>query len=471
MAAEPERCSVCFDGFNKSTRVKTSCPRCAISICRTCLQTYLLGDISDTPRCINPECTSGWEREYIDGELTRQFRLITYKEHREKVLMDREKSRLPATQEDAAAYKHSQVETVRLSEISGDIQAQISQLERRLYGVQDQMHTHKGIIEHFGAERFRRAGGAAAASSVQKTAAAAFIRACPAEGCKGFLSTAWKCGLCNKWACSQCHEVKGDDRDAEHTCDPNNVATAQLIERESKPCPKCAVRISKIDGCDQMWCVACNTAFSWTSGRIAEGAVHNPHYFDWLRKQGVDPATRPAAAGAGGACGRNDDYAITRALGNGYGYLSRTSENQESRHTTEYLYEAWRQIREIQDPYAYRNRIANADTQEQYRQLRVLYMSGEIPEDEWKIKLQRVEKNANFFAAESQVDDVFVNAGQDLMRQVLTPEHDKKSIKKQFAELVQYCNECYAAVSKRFGRVTRRITIKTQTAAAGAVSR
>jgi hypothetical protein len=37
-----------------------------------------------------------------------------------------------------------------------------------------------------------------------------------------------------------------------------------------------------------MWCImeGCNTAFDWVSGRIVTGAVHNPHYYEWLRRQG-----------------------------------------------------------------------------------------------------------------------------------------------------------------------------------------
>jgi hypothetical protein len=43
--------------------------------------------------------------------------------------------------------------------------------------------------------------------------------------------------------------VKGDARDAEHTCNEEAKASAAMIRRETKPCPKCGVRIYKIDGC------------------------------------------------------------------------------------------------------------------------------------------------------------------------------------------------------------------------------
>jgi hypothetical protein len=76
-----------------------------------------------------------------------------------------------------------------------------------------------------------------------------FVRRCTFTGCNGFLSTAWKCEMCENWSCPDCFEVKGLDRNAEHVCSPDNLATAELLRRDTKPCPKCGEMISKIDGC------------------------------------------------------------------------------------------------------------------------------------------------------------------------------------------------------------------------------
>ena len=71
-----------------------------------------------------------------------------------------------------------------------------------------------------------------------------------------------------------------------HECNPDDVASAQAVRRDAKPCPKCSMAISKIDGCDQMWCVGCKTAFSWRTGKIQTGVIHNPHFFEWQRNGG-----------------------------------------------------------------------------------------------------------------------------------------------------------------------------------------
>jgi transposase-like protein len=121
-----------------------------------------------------------------------------------------------------------------------------------------------------------------------------FIMKCPDEGCRGFLSSSYKCGTCEKWTCVHCMDVLGLSKDVEHTCNKDSVETAKAIKSETRPCPKCGTRIFKIDGCDQMYCTmdGCGTAFSWNTGQIETGRVHNPHYYEWLRRTGGGQAPR-----------------------------------------------------------------------------------------------------------------------------------------------------------------------------------
>ncbi|MGL5961818.1 MAG: hypothetical protein ACRCZ0_07680 [Cetobacterium sp.] len=107
---------------------------------------------------------------------------------------------------------------------------------------------------------------------------------CPVVNCDGIV-TDGKCSYCKNNICVKCYQTRAND----HKCDPNVLATIKLLKNDTKPCPKCKIPIYKIDGCDQMFCVKCKTAFSWKTGKIETGVVHNPHYFEWMRNCGDQP--------------------------------------------------------------------------------------------------------------------------------------------------------------------------------------
>jgi hypothetical protein len=76
-----------------------------------------------------------------------------------------------------------------------------------------------------------------------------FVRRCTRDGCQGFLSTAWKCGLCEWYSCAHCFVVKGQTHDVPHECKKEDLETAELIKKDCKPCPKCGEFIQKSSGC------------------------------------------------------------------------------------------------------------------------------------------------------------------------------------------------------------------------------
>jgi len=55
---------------------------------------------------------------------------------------------------------------------------------------------------------------------------------------------------------------------ASATAHANDVASLAWIHAHTKPCPKCAVRIEKNDGCEEMRCRVCNAAFCWECNGI-----------------------------------------------------------------------------------------------------------------------------------------------------------------------------------------------------------
>jgi hypothetical protein len=214
-------------------------------------------------------CQKIWTRKFVTDTFPKNWVNKEWKAMNSRVGVEREKALLPATM--AVVEQRKEVEQMKL-EVE-EIEKMIHQLNRRRNNLRRQIE----------------AGGSVTSTSVNS--AAGNGRKCPDEECRGYLSTQWKCGMCDKWTCPDCHVIKGTTRDAQHTCDPDTLATAQLLAKDTKPCPKCSTLIHKIEGCDQMWCTQCHTAFSWRRGTI-ETRIHNPHYYEWQRQQSGGAAPR-----------------------------------------------------------------------------------------------------------------------------------------------------------------------------------
>jgi hypothetical protein len=106
-----------------------------------------------------------------------------------------------------------------------------------------------------------------------------YIFKCPRDDCRGFISDTYICGTCNKSVCKFC-KLKIDNND--HKCDKDDIKSSALVSSLTKLCPKCMTPILKSGGCDQMFCTQCNTPFSWITGEIEIGVIHNPHYYEYL---------------------------------------------------------------------------------------------------------------------------------------------------------------------------------------------
>jgi len=268
-------CSICIEKFTQQPHKKQAiCPYCPVEACVKCTQTYLLGTHED-PHCLG--CRRGWSREVLDSILLTTWINGDYKVHRQNILLDRERSRLPASQiiveRRKLAETHIALRTV--------IAEELRDLERQLNEKRNEYYRQTRIIDIYnrGRDPFASREGEEATEERR-----VFIMPCPASGCRGFLSQAYKCGVCDTYSCADCREIKGKDRDGAHTCDPNTVATVRAMKKDCRGCPECGTNIFKIEGCNQMFCTNCNTPFDWTTGKkILHGAIHNPHYFEYLR--------------------------------------------------------------------------------------------------------------------------------------------------------------------------------------------
>ena len=451
-------CPICIETFNKSTRKQITCAYCSASACKSCCQQYLLIDTATEPNCAH--CRAAWNADFMVANFTAAFRTGVYKKHREKVLFDREKVRLPETQDDARRYKEARdfVKPFREERIA--LNAQIYTIpehaEMKRVGLwRDQVYAEyrKACNLYYVSSRpidmerptlpdnyykalivarraFRKASKVFSirvaeidnilretTRIVERFGATytddapierkVFVRRCPAADCMGFLSTQWKCGMCDAKACKECHECIVD-KDT-HVCDPTIVANVKALEAEAKPCPKCASMISKIDGCDQMWCTQCKTAFSWKTGRIETHVVHNPHYFQWMREHGRDLPRQPGDVVAVGGC--NDDTVLMS-------FFRKNRSDAEVRRVEE-LYRFILDIEHSDSARTTRDAVQRYDDNEWRRIYRVKRLVGELDDTEWQIKLHREEKAYNKNRARIQLIDMYVNTAKDIIRGIL----------------------------------------------------
>ena len=297
---EHASCPVCTENYNNSTLKPVSCEYgdCNFTICKTCVRTYLLSTTS-FPHCM--QCKKAWSEKFIVISLNRSFITKEYKTHRRTLLVDREISKLPETMafvatktaiKEAEKIANAYQEVYRAKE--KELMTELKLMHNHLVQLRNDicvLHTNKPTAEE------RRQ----------------FIMPCPVDDCRGFLSSQHKCGLCNIYSCVQCSAVIGHNKDDPHICNTDDVKSTELIKKETKPCPTCGTRIYKITGCDQMWCTGCHKAFSWKTGAIDNGRIHNPHFYQYQREN-AENGIAPRVPGDGACNGLDLYYAVNHSI-------------------------------------------------------------------------------------------------------------------------------------------------------------
>ena len=423
-------CGVCCEKLNKSTRKEVVCVFCDYSICRSCFQKYTL-ETSLEAHCMN--CKKSFTFDFITDCCTSVFVNKEFKAHRENILFDREKALLPETQpyvviehrkreirKEISVLEEQRTELIQRNKL---INRDISNLYNVIYEL------NHGTIQELVPEDRKK-----------------FVRKCPMENCRGFLSTQWKCGSCEVKICNKCNEEKTDT----HECNPEHVASMELLNKDTKPCPNCGTMIHKWVGCSQIFCVDCHTAWDWNSCQIVTGVIHNPHYYEFINKNG------------GG--GRNHGDIPCGGLPSVYELrdISRLYKNDST-----FLMNVHQIITHIHNFEI--DHYIEQDTVGLHRHLRVRYLMNEISENDFKTKLQQDEKQNQKRAAFRNILQMFIDVGSDIFRQILVYCRENKTEKciqfvqencAIFVNLIEYFNENMKKIGKMYKCVYPGITKK-----------
>jgi len=369
-------CIICYEKYNK-TRKEVKCMYCDHVACSTCYESYLLTQYNGE-HCMNNNCKINnsvrlWTRNFINDNFTKKFIKSALKKHQEEVILQKAKSRLPEAQQTVERMNQRE----KLDKEIQEINKQIAFLDLKKKQLNDQYNN--------------------TTTSNKKIQAKQFIRKCGNEQCRGFLDTKWNCGICTKNTCKECHIYKDDEEN--HVCKKEDVETAKMLNTECKACPTCATMIFKIDGCDQMWCTQCKTAFSWNTGIIENKIIHNPHYYEWLFQN------------------RLEDHGQNRIVLNCQEFPTVQELNYflYQHYPTDNHYPWWKlhrniiHLREVVLPKFRQDR----DRQMDYKSLRLQYLVGDVDEERWcellQIRQEKQMKLSALFELTQLVADLFTD--------------------------------------------------------------
>ena len=293
-----EECTVCCNPFNRLTHKRGVCPYCPACICIACHKKYVM-NTTEGIHCMG--CRTAWPLDVSYTLFPTSF-WKAYEDHRAELCMAQEKNFLPETM--------IQLKRERLKQELKGIAQGVLLLSNRVKTRTDALvpqTAQPGVNTSSLFERIAEYAqtyantktefdrlccpGYVDGASVEVEPVAAdpadphpdIYLPCPAGACKGFTNRRGTCDMCNAKVCLKCRMPKGD----EHTCNPGDVATVELVKKDCKPCPRCRVLIQRIEGCPQMFCTACHCKFHWHTGEILK-KIHNPHLTEWRLAHGKD---------------------------------------------------------------------------------------------------------------------------------------------------------------------------------------
>jgi hypothetical protein len=405
------------------------CAFCNAYACNDCNEKYILS--TPNPKCMS--CNKEWNYEFLRNNFTKSFMNNKYKKYKENILFDIEKSLLPDTQ---IAIQNRKSIYKKLD----DVLVQIDELELVLTNLNRIKTTLQHYVKHDdfnGMSRFLNDQNSEMKKDEgeEKKERKSFIKPCPSDNCRGFLSSQYKCGLCECKVCPDCHEIlpKNENEEKkssneskqkeEHKCNQETVQTIKSLQKECKNCPKCGTFIYKISGCNMMFCTSCHTAFDWKTVEIETRNIHNPHYFEFLRQNGRedDEIRRRFGGGEDNVQPVNiNDECIT------YNELTRTLRY------TKYndIFRIINHIEQVEIP----NYSRTQNIQNRNMDLRILYLENLIDESKFKMQLQKRYKKTQFDYEMIQMFEMFLNVIKDSFTSFIRnlPINDKNKLFETF---------------------------------------
>jgi hypothetical protein len=197
--------------------------------------------------------------------------------------------------------------------------------------------------------------------------------------------------------------------------------------------------IFKTEGCDQMWCVSCKTAFSWRSGNILNGPIHNPEYYDFQRRQQANGniPRQPGDVLCGGMPGPNT--LRQRILANG--------EDSVIRKRLTDTHRVILHIEEMTMPSIHRKYNQRPQL---FQTHGIAYLRGLIDRMGLRDRLYKATRQEEKFRRYYQVLETLTMNIQEVMRQYVVGQINGKTADQGCTEMFAFANEAFDRMRKQF---------------------
>jgi hypothetical protein len=441
-------CDICTEKYNKTSRKPVSCPGCKKVCCIDCVKAYILSTPHD-PHCMFQDCKIQWTFSFMSETFPQTWIKGPYSEKEKAKVIDLEKALIPSTMPAVEQVRNRRVfyaESKKIAPFLHDIQILCNDIANWT-GVRNDGYAPIGLVKGC-VGRLKKVVDrltfcadieAEEKSESEDKTRKVFTKPCPADNCNGMMNGSYVCAVCSTKVCPSCFAIKRlkmEEVKEEHVCKEEDIETANLIKRETKQCPKCAVNIFKIEGCSQMWCTNCNTAFDWRSGQVINGAIHNPHFFEWQRMQTASGASD--AQNYEGCLWPDMDnrqwWEVTNSIRALISVLHNPTYNPVSNfiRSVHHMLD-WARLR----PYSELN-----------SNLRVHYILGDLSEEEFSKKTYAVFKANRFDTARWDIVEMLHRAGQSLVNSLERQPSIEVKVKQStdlvnsIRRLVAYYNRC-----------------------------
>lgn len=403
-------CNVCLSKFNGNNK-KVNC-FCDYHYCVKCAKKYF-NEVNEI-KCMN--CNIEFSRSFLVKNFGKTFINKEYKIYRQNKLFKLEEKMFKETQlhiekdnkliDLNKLINQKKQEIKNIQKIIYDIRreeniklnAKIEELknltaktiELKTYNELKTLHEYNSQLNELNQDY----------EFIYKTRINSFILPtnikCRNNDCYGNLNENFYCNLCKKQSCDICYDVKEEDFGQsvqEHICNKEKIQTIEYIKKnlQVKPCPNCNIDISLTEGCHDMFCSKCKTTFNFKTLKITKGNTNEAYkkYVSELKQVSIN----------------EHSIICPSELDDNYLQLIKTSElnydfefDEYKKQIINFYYSiidiknvVRREYTNLSSPF---NRTLN---------LRKFYMKKKISLEEFKIEIQKIDKD---YSKREEIGDI-----------------------------------------------------------------